>query len=135
MSFQNSFGPDGSININVVPSFGRIVQIPEQQKVVTVNYLTCRFLKYKHGELEREHLELLLQTSIQKGMSHSALNKLSRIQSAMNTFTNMLNDLDSAEDSDFDLNSKIFVKFFYFCFWIALFYETEALQPYVYQNG
>jgi hypothetical protein len=36
MSFQNSYGPDGSININVVPSFGRIVQLPEQQKVVTV---------------------------------------------------------------------------------------------------
>jgi hypothetical protein len=36
MSFQNSYGPDGSININVVPSFGRIIQLPEQQKVVTV---------------------------------------------------------------------------------------------------
>lgn len=37
MSFQNSYGPDGSININVVPSFGRIVNIPEQSKTVTVN--------------------------------------------------------------------------------------------------
>jgi len=36
MSFQNSYGPDGSININVVPSFGRIVQVPEHQKTVTV---------------------------------------------------------------------------------------------------
>jgi hypothetical protein len=36
MSFQNSYGPDGSININVVPSFGRIVQVPENHKVVTV---------------------------------------------------------------------------------------------------
>jgi hypothetical protein len=36
MSFQNSFGPDGSININVVPSFGHIVMLPEQQKVSTV---------------------------------------------------------------------------------------------------
>jgi hypothetical protein len=36
MSFQNSYGADGSININVVPSFGRIVQLPEPQKVVTV---------------------------------------------------------------------------------------------------
>jgi hypothetical protein len=36
MSFQNSYGPDGSININVIPSFGHIVQLPEQQKVVTV---------------------------------------------------------------------------------------------------
>lgn len=43
MSFQNSFGPDGSININVVPSFGRIVQLPEQQKVVTVHFCLPRF--------------------------------------------------------------------------------------------
>jgi hypothetical protein len=39
MSFQNSYGPDGSININVVPSFGRIIQLPENQKVGTVNSL------------------------------------------------------------------------------------------------
>jgi hypothetical protein len=36
MSFQNSFGPDGTININVVPSFGHIVLLPEQQKSSTV---------------------------------------------------------------------------------------------------
>jgi hypothetical protein len=36
MSFQNSYGPDGSININVIPSFGHIIQLPEQQKAVTV---------------------------------------------------------------------------------------------------
>jgi hypothetical protein len=57
MSFQNSYGPDGSININVVPSFGRIVQLPEPQKVTTVLYLWCRFLKLKHGELEKVLLE------------------------------------------------------------------------------
>ena len=39
MSFQNSYGPDGSININVVPSFGRIVQLPENQKNSTVLYI------------------------------------------------------------------------------------------------
>ncbi len=36
MSFQNSFGPDGSININVVPSFGHIVMLPEQTKLAKV---------------------------------------------------------------------------------------------------
>lgn len=44
MSFQNSFGPDGSININVVPSFGRIIQCPEVQKHTTVinpSYSDC----------------------------------------------------------------------------------------------
>lgn len=55
MSFQNSFGPDGSININVVPSFGRIVQLPEQQKVVTVHFCLPRSQKLKHGELEKVH--------------------------------------------------------------------------------
>lgn len=38
MSFQNSYGPDGSININVIPSFGRIVQVPENQKGATVTF-------------------------------------------------------------------------------------------------
>ena len=43
MSFQNSFAPDGysiplfsTININVIPSFGRIIQLPENQKNITV---------------------------------------------------------------------------------------------------
>lgn len=38
MSFQNSFGPDGSININVIPSFGRIIQCAENQKHSTVKF-------------------------------------------------------------------------------------------------
>jgi hypothetical protein len=42
MSFQNSFGADGSININVVPSFGHIVTLPEQQKAATVQVGRCR---------------------------------------------------------------------------------------------
>ena len=54
MSFQNSYGPDGSININVVPSFGRIVQLPEQQKHVTVNTLSFSFRKSMHGDPARE---------------------------------------------------------------------------------
>lgn len=44
MSFQNSFGPDGSININVVPSFGHIVTLPEHQraaKVIYLSYIAC----------------------------------------------------------------------------------------------
>lgn len=53
MSFQNSYSPDGSININVVPSFGRIVQVPENQKLTTVHLNLFRFLKLKDGELGR----------------------------------------------------------------------------------
>lgn len=36
MSFQNSYAPDGSININVVPSFGHVVVVPESLKYQTV---------------------------------------------------------------------------------------------------
>lgn len=75
MSFQNSFGPDGSININVVPSFGRIVQLPEQQKTVTVQFFSFRFRKLKDGELEKELLDQGLLTSTQADMFHSAPEK------------------------------------------------------------
>lgn len=53
MSFQNSYGPDGSININVIPSFGHIVNLPEQQKVVTVRVFLFRSLMWRDGELLR----------------------------------------------------------------------------------
>jgi hypothetical protein len=72
MSFQNSYGPDGSININVVPSFGHIVQVSENHKVTTVkskHYF--RHHKLKHGGNAKEHFvpdQLIL---IQVDMHHS----------------------------------------------------------------
>lgn len=54
MSFDNRYGADGSININVIPSFGRIVQLPEQQKVVTVIMPSFSFLRLKPGEPVKE---------------------------------------------------------------------------------
>lgn len=98
MSFQNSYGPDGSININVVPSFGRIVQLPENQKVVTVHDSLCRFPKLMLGEPEREPFAKDQLTSTPADTSHSALGKSSRIPLTNSTFTNMLKDQDSAED-------------------------------------
>merc|ERR1739838_100044 len=35
MSFQNSYGPDGSINI--IPSFGRIIQVSQTQQTATLS--------------------------------------------------------------------------------------------------
>lgn len=75
MSFQNSFGPDGSINISVVPSFGHIVNLPEQQKAMTVHFMWYRLLKLKHGELERAHFDPDQQISIPADIFHSVLEK------------------------------------------------------------
>ena len=102
MSFQNSFGPDGSININVVPSFGRIVQLPEQQKVVTVHIRLPRSQKLKHGELEKVPWDKDLQTLTQADIFLSVLEKSLKIQLINRTFTIMSKDPDLAEDSDFD---------------------------------
>lgn len=110
MSFQNSYGPDGSININVVPSFGRIVQLPEPQKVTTVLYFWCRFLKLKHGELEKVLLEQDQLISTQADIYHLVLDKLLRTQLITNISMNMLKDQDLAEDLVFDyLNIKIYL--------------------------
>lgn len=75
MSFQNSYGPDGSININVVPSFGRIVQLPEQQKVVTVKNNWFRLVKLMHGELAKAPWEPDHKILIPQDMFHSAHEK------------------------------------------------------------
>lgn len=79
MSFQNSFGPDGSININVVPSFGRIVQLPDNQKYTTVLFCLCSFRKSRDGDPLEELLGRDPLTSTPADMSHSALKKSSRI--------------------------------------------------------
>jgi hypothetical protein len=79
--FQNSYGPDGSININVVPSFGHIVTLPEQQKVVTVHIsFISSSHKFKDGEQLKEHLEQDQLTLIQADMLHSVPEKLCKTQ-------------------------------------------------------
>ena len=76
MSFQNSYGADGSININVVPSFGRIVQVPENQKLTTVfTYHISRFLMSRHGNQERVHFINARLISILPDMFPLALKK------------------------------------------------------------
>ena len=102
MSFQNSFGPDGSININVVPSFGRIIQCPENQKFTTVLPILCRSLKSMLGELEKVPFTKDPPISTPLAMSPSAPRKSLKTQSINNTFTSMSRDPVSAEDLDFD---------------------------------
>lgn len=60
MSFQNSYGPDGSININVIPSFGHIVNVPEQTKAVTVHFLL--FLDCWNWKMESSQRSLETKT-------------------------------------------------------------------------
>ena len=51
MSFQNTVLPDGSININVIPSFGRIVNANEADKQRLVSFLYNKsYHKFKDGE-------------------------------------------------------------------------------------
>lgn len=99
MSFQNSYGVDGSININVVPSFGHIVLLPEQQKAMTVIYLFYhRLQKLKDGEPQEVLLEADPLTSTQADTLHSVLKKSLKTQLTKLIFMNMLKDQDSAED-------------------------------------
>jgi hypothetical protein len=102
MSFQNSFGPDGSININVVPSFGRIVQLPEQQKAVTVLVSPYRSLRSRRGGDGRELFTLVRPTSTPADMCRSAPTKWLKTLLTNRTSTNTLRDPDSAADWDFD---------------------------------
>lgn len=98
MSFDNRFGADGSININVIPSFGRIVQLPEQQKVVTVIMPSFSFLRLKPGEPVKEPWDQDQLISTQADMFLLALAKSSKIQSTNSTSMTMLKDQDLAEN-------------------------------------
>lgn len=111
MSFQNSYGPDGSININVIPSFGHVVMLPEQEKNMTVQFCLCSWHKSINGELWEEFWDKDLLTLIPQGMHLSAQMKLSKTLSIKNTSTNMWRDRDLAEDSDSDTLNLIFTPY------------------------
>lgn len=87
-----------SININVVPSFGRIVIIGDYDKNARVNTTLFSFLKLKLGNREKEPSDQDQQTSTQPDTSHSVSEKLLRIQSIKFISTNMFKDLDSQGD-------------------------------------
>ena len=87
-----------SININVIPTFGRIIQVAENQKQSTVLHLWLRFPKLKAGNTEKEPWikdQLIL---IPTDMFPSAPEKWLRNQSHPNIFTNTLKNPDLAED-------------------------------------
>ena len=95
MSFQNQVLPDGSININVIPSFGRIVNVVEtdKNKVVSFNH-NVSYLKSRDG---REPTDLLLKDLLiltPADTSLSAQGKLSNNQSTNNTSMNTSKNLD-----------------------------------------
>jgi len=94
MSFQNSYGPDGSININVVPSFGHIINVSEQHKLSTVSLILYRLLKLKDGEQPEEPSDKDQLTLTPADMLHSVPGKLLKIQLPNNISMNMLKDPD-----------------------------------------
>jgi hypothetical protein len=56
MSFQNTVLSDGSINITVVPTFGRIVNANEADKQRLVRfYHYLSYLKCKDGKQSTDH--------------------------------------------------------------------------------
>jgi hypothetical protein len=81
MSFQNSVLPDGSININVIPSFGRIINCSEVDKQRVVNfYPYYRFLILKDGKppTDQSFIDQLISTHQDTFLS--VLDKLSKNQ-------------------------------------------------------
>ena len=89
MSFQNQVLPDGSININVIPSFGRIVNVVESDKtkVVHVNH-NVSYLKLKDGREATDPSLKDLPILTHPDTSLSAQEKLSRNLSTNNTSIN-----------------------------------------------
>jgi hypothetical protein len=65
-----------SININVIPSFGHIVNVSENDKNKVVIQIILRSMKLINGEKPKEPFILNLETLILLGMLHLAFDKL-----------------------------------------------------------
>jgi hypothetical protein len=83
-----------SININVIPSFGHIVNVAEGDKNKVVRLRLCSSGKYNTGDRPREPSTPHPRTSILLVMLLSACGKLLRSQLTANISTNMLRDQD-----------------------------------------
>lgn len=91
-----------SININVIPTFGRIVQVAENQKQSTVSHLSFRSPKLKAGNTGREPCIKDQLISTPTDTSPSAQEKWWKTQSHPSIFMNTLKNPDLAEDWAFD---------------------------------
>lgn len=91
-----------SININVVPSFGHIVNVAEGDKNKLVTPPLCSSARSNSGDSKRAPSTSGPRTSIPPGTRPSVSARSWRSQSARNTSTSMLNVRGSAEDSDSD---------------------------------
>lgn len=95
MSFQNTVLPDGSININVIPSFGKIVNVGEFDKTkVVLFYPNESYQKLRDGRQPTDPSPTSQLISTLRDTFRSAQEKSSKNQSISNTFTNMSKDLD-----------------------------------------
>ena len=91
-----------SININVIPTFGHIVNVNEADRQAKVFLTTFRSEKSINGVPKMEHFMPSLETLTQLVTLPSLWRKWLRNQSLKNTSTITLRGLDWAEDSDFD---------------------------------
>lgn len=94
--------PFRSININVIPSFGHIVNVSEPDKNKLVVQSWCRLEKLRPGEARRELFMSHPRTLTHHATLHSAWEKLSRSQLTKNISMNMSKDQGLAGDSDSD---------------------------------
>ena len=75
MSFQNTITEDGylslylrSININVIPTFGHIANVSEQDKNAKVLPLSCSCARLSSGGKRRAHFTPNQKISTPRGM-------------------------------------------------------------------
>lgn len=91
-----------SININVVPSFGHIVNVAESDKNKLVTPPPCSSARSNSGDSKRAPFTSGPRTSTHPDTRRSVSARSWRSQSTRSTSTSMLNVRGSAEGSDSD---------------------------------
>lgn len=109
MSFQNTISEDGycshyhrSININVIPTFGHIVNVNEPDRQAKVSLSSLSSEKSNNGEPETELSTQCPETSTLLATLPFRSRKLLKNLLLRTTSTTTSRDLDSAGDSASD---------------------------------
>ena len=103
-----SIPPLRSININVIPSFGHIVNVNDNDRRNIVRPYLPRSARFKAGEAGKELFTVSQETSTLPDMPHSVLRRLLRSLLPSSTSMTMLRDPVSAEDSVSDRSTFLF---------------------------
>ena len=109
MSFQNNITEDGyslllfrSININVIPTFGHIVNVSEQDKNAKVLPRWVSWERWSSGDKRRVPFTTSPRISIPRDTPLSVWERWLRSPSTASTSTSTLRGRDWAEDWDSD---------------------------------